>query len=225
MFRKSFRLIAVDTTPKAVTIGNAKIIADQRANSIIVLGNREVVVKVQKILDEMDVSAPQVALATVIGEFTLNNAEETGIDYFVKYKNKVVGTVNNDNRDRVPIPLPTVAAAASPGGTPVFGGVIDPGNLINFSQIIQNVASGTNVYIAAGNYLSEIVHLLETTRRFRVISRPMVFTSNNKKAIIASGHGNSRSGEHVVESATIGITGVDCGQQIECRIQESGAST
>src|SRR5438477_4559255 len=56
----------VDTTPKAVTIGNSKLIADQRANSIIVLGNREVVVKVQKILDEMDVKAPQVALSTVI---------------------------------------------------------------------------------------------------------------------------------------------------------------
>ena len=39
---------AVDTTPKAVTVGNAKIIADQRANAIIVLGNREVVVKVQR---------------------------------------------------------------------------------------------------------------------------------------------------------------------------------
>src|SRR5205823_11323059 len=52
----------VDTTPQAVTIGNAKLIADQRANSIIVLGNREVVVKVGKILDEMDVKAPQVAL-------------------------------------------------------------------------------------------------------------------------------------------------------------------
>ncbi|PYL38211.1 MAG: hypothetical protein DMF34_07535, partial [Verrucomicrobia bacterium] len=59
---------AVDTTPKAVTVGNAKIIADQRANTIIVLGNREVVVKVGKILDEMDVKAPQVALSTVIGE-------------------------------------------------------------------------------------------------------------------------------------------------------------
>ncbi|PYI43080.1 MAG: hypothetical protein DMF12_04795, partial [Verrucomicrobia bacterium] len=38
----------VDTTPQAVTIGNAKLIADQRANAIIMLGNREVVVKVEK---------------------------------------------------------------------------------------------------------------------------------------------------------------------------------
>ncbi len=60
--QRNFPRTAVDTTPKAVTIGNAKIIADQRANTIIVLGNREVVVKVMKILDEMDVKAPQVAL-------------------------------------------------------------------------------------------------------------------------------------------------------------------
>jgi general secretion pathway protein D len=176
---------AVDTTPKAVTIGNAKIIADQRANTIIVLGNREVVVKVEKILDEMDVSAPQVSLSTVIGELTLNNDEEFGVDWFLKYKNKVVGVSRNTT---VPIPFPSVSAAPSPGGTPVAGGrILDPAGLVNFGNVLQQVAGGTNVYVAAGNYLSTIVHIMESTGRFRVISRPMVFTSNNKKAIIASG--------------------------------------
>src|SRR5437868_9977244 len=176
---------AVDTTPKAVTVGNAKIIADQRANSIIVLGNREVVVKVQKILDEMDVSAPQVALSTVIGELSLTNDEEFGIDYFLKYKNKLVGISRNTG---APIPNPFSSPAASPGGTPVVvPGLVDPGQLVNFGNALQQVATGTNVYIAAGNYLATIVHLLESTGKFKIISRPMVFTSNNKKAIIASG--------------------------------------
>jgi type II secretory pathway component GspD/PulD (secretin) len=67
----------------------------QRANTIIMLGNQEIVVKVQKILDEMDVKAPQVALSTVIGELTLNNDEEFGIDYFAKYNGRVVGTSRN----------------------------------------------------------------------------------------------------------------------------------
>src|SRR6185436_6162219 len=65
--------------------------------------------------------------------------------------------------------------------------VLDPANLINFSQIIQHVGTGTNIYVAAGNAFAAIVHLLESTNRFRVLSRPTVFTSNNKKAIIASG--------------------------------------
>jgi len=172
----------VDTVPKAVTVGNAKLIADQRANAIIVLGSREVVVKVEKILDEMDVKAPQVALSTVIGQLTLNNNEEFGVDYFAKYRNKLVGISRNNSNAEAPIPIASVA----PSGTPIAG-IVDPANLINFSQIIQNVATGTNIYVAAGNYLATIVHLLESTGRFKTISRPTVFTSNNKKAIIASG--------------------------------------
>src|SRR5438477_10906352 len=172
----------VDTTPKAVTIGNAKIIADQRANSIIMLGNQEIVVKVSKILDEMDVKAPQVALSTVIGQLSLNNNEEFGVDYFAKYDKKLVGISRNLSNTQAPIPIPSVA----PSGTPIAG-LVDPANLINVSQIIQHVAGGTNIYVAAGNYLATIVHLLESTGRFKTISRPTVFTSNNKKAIIASG--------------------------------------
>jgi general secretion pathway protein D len=176
---------AVDTTPKAVTVGNAKIIADQRANTIIVLGNQEVVVKVEKILDEMDVKAPQVAISTVIGELTLNNDEELGVDWFAKFKGKIVGISRNTG---APIPNPTAAPTASPIGTPVVtAGVVNPGGLVNFGQALQQIAGGTNIYIAAGNYFATIVHALESSGKFTVISRPMVFTSNNKKAIIASG--------------------------------------
>ena len=173
----------VNTTPQAVTIGNAKLIADQRANSIIVLGNREVVVKVEKILDEMDVQAPQVALSTVVGQLQLNNDEEFGVDWFAKYHNRFVGTSRNnavfsDNDPNIPLP----------GGSPgTGGGIIDPSNLINFTRIIRNVGTGTNIYVAAGDAFAAIVHVLEQTGRFKIVSRPTVFTSNNKKAIIASG--------------------------------------
>jgi general secretion pathway protein D len=173
----------VNTTPQAVTVGNSKLIADQRANSIIVLGNREVVVKVEKILDEMDVQAPQVALSTVIGQLTLSNNEEFGVDYFAKYNKRFVGTSNNNTvfgQNAPAIPIPN--ASASPAAN-----ILDPSNLINFSQIIQNVGNGTNIYVAAGNAFAAIVHLLESTNKFKILSRPTVFTSNNKKAIIASG--------------------------------------
>lgn len=170
----------VDTTPKAVTIGNAKIIADQRSNSIIILGNREVVVKVEKILDQMDVRAPQVALSTVIGELGITNDEQFGVDYFLQFKNKnlkIPGTSGN---------------IGVGGATGLIGAsnstILDPASLINFTQLATAAATGgANVYLSAGNTLSSIVHLLESTGRFRTISRPMVFTSNNKKAIIASG--------------------------------------
>jgi len=202
----------VDTAPKAVTIGNAKLIADQRANSIIILGNREVVVKVEKLLDEMDVKAPQVALSTVIGQLELSNNEEFGVDWFAKYNKRFVGISRNNNifqsSNQPAIPIPSVAPSISPGIIGNRGGnIIDPSNLINFSQIIQNVANGTNIYVAAGSAFAAIVHLLESTGRFRVLSRPTVFTSNNKKAIIASGKEIPVPVNTLSNVGTVGING------------------
>jgi type II secretion system protein D len=174
-FSEELSTQAVDTTPKAVTIGNAKIIADQRANTIIVLGNKEVVVKVAKLLDEMDVKAPQVALSTVIGELSINNETDVGFDYFARNHNRVAGTTNQTG---------VKPAVASPNGIP---SVFNPGNIVSFTQIASAAAAGTNVYLAAGNSLAAVVHLLDMTGRFTVINRPVVFTTNNKKAIIASG--------------------------------------
>lgn len=172
-FSEELSTQAVDTTPKAVTIGNAKIIADQRANTIIILGNREVVVKVQKLLNEMDVSAPQVALSTVIGELTLNNTEEFGVDYFQRFK----------KFDQVPHnSTGGIGAVASNGGSTL-------NELRSFIPFATTAAAsgGVNVLINAGFGLSSIVRALDSTGRFKTISRPTVFTSNNKKAIIASG--------------------------------------
>src|SRR4029077_13851281 len=93
-------------------------------------------------------------------------------------------SVFTTNDPGVPIPGSSVSAVSP---APIVPNILDPANLINFSQIIQNVGNGTNIYVAAGNAFAAIVHLLESTNRFRVLSRPTVFTSNNKKAIIASG--------------------------------------
>jgi general secretion pathway protein D len=169
----------VDTAPKSAQVGNTKIIADQRANTIIVMGNRESVVKIEKILDEMDVKAPQVALSTVIGELTLMNDQDFGIDYFVRSGGRsVAGTTNFGSG------VPPFAGGST---TAANGNVFDPGNLLSFTRLATAAASGTNVYLAAGSSLAAVVHALDSTGRFRVISRPMVFTSNNKKAIIANG--------------------------------------
>ncbi len=170
-FSEELSTQAVDTTPKAVTIGNAKIIADQRSNAIIVLGNREVVVKVTKILDEMDISSPQVTLSTVIGELRLNDDQQFGVDYFQRFK-------TFEGRD---------------GSTGGAGGIVrNVGSpfaaLTNFTQFATAAATGgANVFISAGGGLTAIVRALDATGRFKTISRPTVFTSNNKKAIIASG--------------------------------------
>ena len=91
------------------------------------------------------------------------------------------------------------------------------------AKIIQNVGSGTNIYVAAGNAFAAIVHLLESTNRFKILSRPTVFTSNNKKAIIASGRKRFPCPASTLTNASDVINN-SCFYPIEHRIQEGGAS-
>ena len=64
------------------------------------------------------------------------------------------------------------------------------------------LASGLTIYGAIGNTVNAYVRALETTNRFKIISRPSVYTTNNKAALIASG-----SQVPVPASTTSGFTG------------------
>ncbi|WP_162145312.1 secretin N-terminal domain-containing protein [Chthoniobacter flavus] len=69
-------------------------------------------------------------------------------------------------------------------------GILNFNNLLS-QDTIRSVAgvggSGVTGFVTAGNSLTAIVTALMNTNRFRVVTRPSVFTRNNKKAIIASG--------------------------------------
>jgi type II secretion system protein D len=172
-----------DTTPKAVILGNTKIIADPRENTIIVLGNDEVKQKIFTLLDQLDVRAPQVMLNTVIGEYTLNNDANFGVDYLLHYPSG---------------PLANLLSSGSSTGTQGSTGFLNGNSgaaITNFtgtpigSTLASAVGAGSGftAAIGAANSLDVIVNALESTGKFHITNRPMVYTSNNKKAIIVSG--------------------------------------
>ncbi len=74
----------VDTTPTEATVGNTKIIADQRNNTIILLGGAAAKDKVYEVLDQLDVRTPQVVIRTVIGELSLTDGKEFGLNYLLR---------------------------------------------------------------------------------------------------------------------------------------------
>ncbi len=181
----------VDTVPKAIVVGSTRIIADTRTNKIIVLGNKEVKDKIFKLLDRLDVRAPQVSIHAVIGQLELTDKEQFGVDYILK-KGGAVGFF--------PTPGTGVGSGVTGGATSAnntgivtatpAGPVLNLSNLLtqrNISQIAVAGGSGLSGFFTAGDTLNAIVTALENTNRFRVTARPHIFTSNNKKAIIASG--------------------------------------
>ena len=163
--------LQADTAPQGVIIRNTKIIADNRINAIVVVGNEEMKRKVFSLLDQIDIRAPQVMLTAVIGELLLTDDEQFGVDYLL--------TKGNLNQILSSGTLPWVVP-----GTAINGANLK--NLIAASSL-PSTGGGVTGLIGVSNSLDLFVSALQSTGRYRVTSRPMIFTSNNRPAIISSG--------------------------------------
>lgn len=166
-----------DVAPISVLVGKTRVIADRQSNAIIVMGSDESKQIVSKIIDILDRKPLQVYLATVIGQLQLTEDFEFGIDYLQRYTQ-----FNSNNPDA--------------GG--IAGSLINSrGDVItnrNVDDLRNNVvttpfgpADGLNVYGQIGDSLDVFIRALESTDHFKVLSRPVVYTQNGKRAEITSG--------------------------------------
>jgi type II secretion system protein D len=160
--------------PTVVSIGKTRLLADNRSNSIIVFGSPDVVSRVFDMIDQLDRKPLQVYLATVIGELTVTQGQEFGIDILQKFQSVGSGGLASSN-----INTSTSTGANGAASVP------EPGSLISSTGF--PLLAGLNLYGAIGSTLDAYLRALETTSRFKVISRPSVYTTNNKLAVIASG--------------------------------------
>jgi general secretion pathway protein D len=160
-----------NNVPTFVTIGKTRLLADNRSNSIIVFGTPDVVDRINAMIDQLDRKPLQVYLATVIGQLTVTQGTEFGIDILQKFA--------QGGRFGAATGLINTASGATAANIP------EPTSLVSSSGF--PLLSGLNVYGALGSAVDAYVRALETTNRFKVISRPSVFTTNNKAALIASG--------------------------------------
>lgn len=159
-----------DVAPESIIVGNTKLIADKSANSIIVIGPPDSRQKVAQLLDMLDVRPRQVYIAAVIGELNLSDEMEFGFNYFLRNQSKDGNSVGGALLNRLP-------------GTNVFTAP----DLITPASLLSGAFSGLTLYGSIADSLDYYVRALETTGKFRILSRPVVYTTNNKKAVISSG--------------------------------------
>jgi general secretion pathway protein D len=178
-----------NNVPSVVSIGKTRLMADNRSNSIIVFGSADVVARVFGMIDQLDRKPLQVYLATVIGQLTVSEGMEFGIDILQKFQRVGQGGLSSS------LVTPTTSTS-----TPNSAVVPEPSSLT--SPLGFPLPSGLTLYGAIGSTLDAYVRALATTNRFKVIDRPSVYTTNNKLAVIASG-----SQVPVPSSITSGFTG------------------
>ena len=182
----------------SLIVGKTKLIADNRANSILVIGQPEAKDKVKAILTKLDKKPMQVYLATVIGQLQVSNDDEFAVNILQKY-----------------IGGPQTGAASVAGGRPSAGkfnygttvyGTDTSGNytdqtqsgttpvekqaaqqMKNIAQMATGALPGMQIATFILGSIDLYIYALTATNRFRIASRPAVFTANNKKATIYSG--------------------------------------
>ncbi|MFN0130864.1 MAG: secretin N-terminal domain-containing protein [Verrucomicrobiales bacterium] len=159
--------------PSSTIVGKTLLIAEPRSNSLLVAGPPEHLTRIAEVLDEMDVRPLQVAISTVIAEITLTDDLEYGIDILRKAEQIVAGGQD----------INWAGALNNIGDTT---GIIDPGDLADVADF-NNVPGGLNIYASLGEFFNVYIKAIEATGRAQVLSRPFVFTANNKEANISVG--------------------------------------
>ncbi|MGB2559800.1 MAG: secretin N-terminal domain-containing protein [Akkermansiaceae bacterium] len=159
----------VSDVPESIVVGKTFIVADNLANSILVQGPPESVRIISELADKLDGRPQQVMISTVFGEATLGQGTDIGVS---------LGAVaRGGDRD----------AAGSTGGggiLPTFADLLTNAGLNTASA--GDFATGLNVYGRINDFTG-VMRALETRSDFKILSRPTVYTANNRKAVISSG--------------------------------------
>ena len=183
---------------ESLIVGKTKLIADNRANSILVIGQPEAKDKVKAILTKLDKKPMQVYLATVIGQLTLNNTDEFAANILQKYIGgtqtgaaSVAGGRPAAGKFNYGTTVYGTDTTGNPtdqtqgGTTPVFKKTAQ--DMANIAQMASGALPGMQIATFILGSIDLYIYALTQTNRFRIASRPAVFTANNKKATIYSG--------------------------------------
>jgi type II secretory pathway component GspD/PulD (secretin) len=197
---------AQQSPPVSASIGSTSIMADPGANNIVVYGPPETKAKAAQILDILDQRPKQVYLACVIGQLRL----QEGVDYGASWIAKIQTSGTN----------PLYVNALNPA-TNGFGNIINSitngVNITNPISLIPGALGGLTVYGTIAKGVMTYAQFLETTGRFRVLSRPCVYTSNNKKATIFSGQNVPIPGTSTYN--TVGAVGTNSLNNVTSTVQ------
>lgn len=187
---ESLSVQQVDTQTTSLQVGKSTIIADLRNNSIVVVGTQDVKDKVSMLLDELDVRQAQVMIHTVIGELRLNRNENYGLEYILKNGGVLTSAGTGGGTTDPGTGGGTNTNTSLVGFNEAGQGVLNLNNLLsqqNVTRIATAGSGGLSGFVMAGNSFDAVVRAFESNNRFRVVTRPSIFTSNAKRAVITSG--------------------------------------
>ena len=159
-------------TGEITILGQTKIIADERTNSLLIYATHEDMKTIKDIVAKLDIVLAQVLIEAVVVEVSLNNSSTLGISYLENQPHGVgnsfvgQGAINNGN-------------VLAPGSFSLLNGA---------TNAAGNLPSGFSYLASLGNNdLDMSVTALASEGRARILQRPRIQTSHAVPASIFVG--------------------------------------
>lgn len=163
----------IDPAPISLVVGKTLLIGDTVQNTLIVTGPPEHLKVINELLDIMDIRPQQIQVSVIIAQLTLGDDFEFGFDLLRSLESPTGGRGNN-------------GAGAFKGRTGTAQTLLDIDTLTDVANLLP-AAQGLTLYGQINPYLDGFVSMLDATNRFKVLSRPVIYTVNNKRAIFQTG--------------------------------------
>jgi general secretion pathway protein D len=150
--------------------GQAKIIADERSNSLLVFASRQDIEKIRQVIDQLDVLLAQVLIESIIMDVGIGHTLSAGVSAVQKpkqFNNSNVtggGAVYNGNSF-----LSTIQSLATNGS-------------VISSSSLTNLGSGLSYFGSIGDTWDIAVSAAESDNNANIIQRPRIQTSQAKPA-------------------------------------------
>ncbi|MBU4200251.1 MAG: type II secretion system secretin GspD [Verrucomicrobia bacterium] len=159
---------------------DVKIIADPRTNALLIMATKADMATIEDLLIKLDVSLAQVLIEVVIIEVELGKDFKMGIDWLQKsmiaYNNKQGGGRRA---------FMGYAGSSMQGAD---GQIIDATAITDASKSIAAAGSGLTYYFSIFDLnIDAVLNMLQTSSDTRILSTPIILTTDNKEARIMVG--------------------------------------
>ncbi len=160
--------------PQSIVVGKTLIIADPVANEIFASGPPDQLQALNDVIDQLDKRPRAVVINAVIGELTLNDSKDFGIDYLFRPQSfgggSNYGTAGGYLKNRVGISQ----------------SIVNPSTLTDVKSF-GDLVSGFTLFGTLNDKVDFALSALAQNTDFKILSRPTLHTLNNKPASIETG--------------------------------------
>ena len=153
---------------------NVKILADERTNALIIMASKADLATLEEIIGDMDMRLSQVLIETVIMEIELADDISSGVDWVQR---SMIGFSGSGDGK--------TAKIAYAGGGGGGKGTVKNATSFTSTDSLNGVGSGLTYYMTFFDLnLDTVVKLAASDSRSRVVSTPIILTTDNTEAKI-----------------------------------------